>query len=174
MKETLTILVGPSGSGKTTWARSHSNTDTVHLSSDEIRGELFGHQDWQYSNSYLRKLGYSYDEVGEMTPKDKKKICTKKVFEIMMDRTEDVLWAGRNVIYDATDLTVANRRLLIDKFKSVPGVEIECVVFETNKETCKRRNQEREYPVPDFIIDNQFNLFEYPTPDEGFTRILTA
>ena len=78
----LILRVGISGSGKTTYARRQlisTLTNAVHLSSDEIRRELYG---------------------DEATQKDH-----KAVFEIMHDRTVSLLQSGKTVTFDATNLT---------------------------------------------------------------------
>ena len=82
----LIYMVGVAGSGKSTIAMrfaSHMKEEVVLLSSDAIRGEIYG------------------DENCQKNP--------GRVFDIMHQRTVDALSQGISVIYDATNLSCKRR-----------------------------------------------------------------
>ena len=85
----LILLVGIPGAGKTTYAKNYieQNANTLHLSSDAIRKELYG------------------DEAAQGNPSD--------VFSLMQKRAIEALNNGQNVIYDATNTTRKDRASII-------------------------------------------------------------
>lgn len=91
-KPELCIMIGLPGSGKDTIAKDiqERNENSIILSSDEIRNELFGYEN-QDNNS--------------------------EVFKEMNKRCLDALKEGKNVIYNATNLSYKRRKSLIDDMK---------------------------------------------------------
>jgi len=79
------MLVGLPGSGKTSFALSLKDKYDI-ISSDSIRKELYGSERIQENNN--------------------------KVFEIMRKRAIEALKSGKNVIYDATNMTRKFRKAL--------------------------------------------------------------
>ena len=84
MQPIFTMLVGIPGAGKSTWAKKNINTNTRYFSSDEIRKELYGDENFQGDPA--------------------------EVFSVMQRRTVESLKSGFNVIYDATNVSRKNRR----------------------------------------------------------------
>lgn len=85
------MLIGLPGSGKSTWAEKYltNSGNTVIISSDKIRKELFGDENSQEDNT--------------------------RVFHEMEIRTLDYLNKGVYVIYDATNVVRKRRKALLDK-----------------------------------------------------------
>ncbi len=136
------MMIGISGSGKTTYAHSLSQNAVV-LSSDEIRKELYGKE----------------EEQGDPA----------KVFELMFNRTMAALRAGKDVIYDATNVVRKRRVALLQKLpKETFKV---AVVVATPIQECLDRNKERERRVPRDVIMKQLRSFEVPLESEGFNHI---
>lgn len=81
----LEILIGLPGSGKSTYAKEEheSNSNSVYLSSDKIREELYGNESIQGN--------------------------PVEVFTLMQSRAIEALKSGRDVFYDATNLTRKDR-----------------------------------------------------------------
>ena len=106
-KPTLWIMCGLSGSGKSTIARqiANENPNTVIVSSDAIREELTGNYEDQQHN--------------------------EEVFKIFHDRIRKNLENKKNVIADATNLTMKSRRAIMMK---VNGLEVHkvCVVIQSH------------------------------------------
>lgn len=136
----LYILVGIPSSGKDTWA--HERSDAIIHSSDSIRAELYG------------------DESIQGDP--------NKVFSIMLKRTIQDLKDGKNVIYNATNVSRKSRKNILGAAKKVETI---AVVFATPVEICKKRNRGRARKVPEEVFDKMLRRFELPVIEEGFDRI---
>lgn len=86
---TLNIIIGIPGSGKSNYAKKYLLTNnSVYLSSDDIRVELYGFED------------QTHNDV---------------VFETMKKRTLNALKEGKDVIYDATNLNKKRRGGIINE-----------------------------------------------------------
>ena len=140
---TIFVYIGLPASGKSThareWAATHSNS--IHLSSDAIREELYG------------------DACIQGDP--------NKVFSIMLRRAREAIAEGLDVLYDATNVTHKNRRSILQ----IPNVTFVARMFIVSVEECKRRNSERARKVPDSVIDRMVRQFQPPCEWEGFGRI---
>ena len=81
----LEILIGLPGSGKSTYYKEEckSNSNSVYLSSDKICEELYGNESIQGN--------------------------PVEVFTLMQSRAIEALKSGRDVFYDATNLTRKDR-----------------------------------------------------------------
>lgn len=146
-KPTMWVLVGLSGSGKSTIATqiANENPNTVIVSSDAIREELTGNYEDQEHN--------------------------EEVFKIFHDRIRKNLENKKNVIADATNLTMKSRRAIMMK---VNGLNIRkvCVIIPKPFKQCKKDNLHREHPVPDFVLDKQIRKYQIPFYEEGFDEII--
>lgn len=141
----LILLVGIPGSGKTTYAKDYIEqaANTVHLSSDAIRKELYG------------------DESIQGNPAD--------VFSLMQKRAVEALNNGQNVLYDATNITRKDRASIINicpKF-----AKIECHIIWAPIEVCIERDAERNRTVGKEVIDRMLKKFQAPYYDEGIDEI---
>jgi predicted kinase len=145
-RPSLILLVGIPGSGKTTYAEKYikENPNTVHLSSDKIREELWGNEATQGDNS--------------------------EVFSLMQYRDIDALNNGQSVVYDATNITRKDRSYIIalcPKF-----AKIECHIIWASIETCIERDAARERTVGKEVIDRMLKRFQAPYYDEGIDKII--
>ena len=142
----LILLVGIPGSGKTTYAieyaRIHNNT--VHLSSDLIRAELYG------------------DESTQGDP--------VKVFSLMQKRAVDALNSGKSVLYDATNMTRKDRAGIISACPR--HAQIEAHIIWCPIETCVERDANRDRTVGRAVIDKMLKRFQAPYYDEGIDEIV--
>lgn len=144
-RPTLILLVGIPGVGKTTYAKNYIEKvpDTIHLSSDAIRAELYG------------------DESIQGNPAD--------VFSLMQKRAIEALNDGKDVLYDATNITRKDRACIIDicpKF-----VKIECCIIWAPIEECIERDATRDRTVGKEVIDKMLKKFQAPYYDEGIDKI---
>ena len=141
----LILLVGPPGCGKSTYARDYisNHFDTIHLSSDLIRKELWGDEAIQGDNS--------------------------EVFSLMQTRAIEALNNGQNVVYDATNITRKDRSYII---KLCPKfVQIEAHIVWASIEMCIERDAARERTVGKEVIDKMLKKFQAPFIDEGIDEI---
>lgn len=144
-RPSLILLVGVPGSGKTTYAKNYieRNPNTIHLSSDAIRKELYG------------------DENIQGNPGD--------IFALMQKRAIEALNNGRNVVYDATNVTRKDRASIIGVCPKF--VKIECHIIWAPIETCVERDSTRERTAGRGIIDRMLKRFQAPYYDEGIDVI---
>lgn len=144
-RPTLILLVGICGSGKSTYAKKYieQHDNTIHLSSDSIRAELWGDEATQGDNN--------------------------EVFSLMQSRAIEALNNGQSVVYDATNITRKDRSYIIalcPKF-----VKIECHIIWAPIETCIERDSARERTVGKEVIDRMLKRFQAPYYDEGIDEI---
>lgn len=142
------MMVGLSGSGKSTFASKYdvrnSHLDTRRISTDLIRARICGD--------------------------DKDQSRNNEVFEIAHKKIIDSLKSNYNVIFDATNLTIKDRRSILQKIKNMPCTK-RCVIMATPIDICRERNNVRDRVVPDDVITRQVNKFEIPFYEEGFDYI---
>ena len=141
----LILLVGIPGSGKTTYAEKYvnNNDNTIHLSSDVIRAELWGNEATQGDNN--------------------------EVFSLMQSRAIESLNNGKNVIYDATNINRRDRSYIISicpKF-----VKIEAHVIWAPIETCIEHDAARERTVGSDVIHKMLKRFQPPYYDEDIDEV---
>ena len=141
----LYFMCGLPGSGKSTWLEDHKKelNFTIH-SSDSIRAELSDESD-QSQNDL--------------------------VFTILHNRIKEDLLNGKNVSYDATNLSRKRRiNFINNELRDIPCEKI-CVLFATPIGICKRNNLKRERKVPEEVIDRMVKNFEVPAYCESWDDI---
>ena len=145
-RPSLILLVGIPGSGKTTYAEKYieENPNTVYLSSDKIRKELWGDEATQGDNN--------------------------EVFSLMQSRAITALNNGQSVVYDATNVTRKDRSYIITLCPKF--AKIECHIIWAPIETCIERDAARERTVGKEVIDRMLKRFQAPYYDEGIDEII--
>lgn len=144
-RPSLILLVGIPGSGKTTYAKKYieEHPSIVHLSSDDIRKELYG------------------DESIQGNPSE--------VFTLMQKRAVEFLNNGQSVVYDSTAVTRKDRAGIIAACPKF--VKIECHIIWAPIETCIERDASRKRTVGKEVIDRMLKRFQAPYYDEGIDEI---
>jgi predicted kinase len=144
-RPTLILLCGIPGSGKTTYAKKYieEHDGTIHISSDEIRQELWGDEATQGDNN--------------------------EVFSLMQSRTIETLNNGQSIVYDATNITRKDRFYIISLCPKF--VKIECHIIWAPIETCIERDATRKRTVGKDVIDRMLKRFQSPWYDEGIDEI---
>lgn len=144
-RPSLILTVGIPGSGKTKYAEKYikEHTNTIHLSSDLIRKELWGDEATQGDNS--------------------------QVFSLMQSRAIEALNNGQSVVYDATNITRKDRSYIISLCPKF--VKIECHIIWAPIETCIERDAARKRTVGKEVIDRMLKRFQAPYYDEGIDEI---
>lgn len=142
--QTFFMTIGLPGSGKSTWAAMQK--DCIVLSSDDYREKLFGDATDQTHNA--------------------------EVFNALRKDTVKYLEEGRNVIYDATNMSIKDRNSILRDILHLFDVCTIAVVFATPVEVCKERNKNRSRVVPDFVYDKMIKRFEFPLLAEGFDDVV--
>lgn len=142
-KPTFLMLVGLPGSGKSTYIEKYCENCTVH-SSDAIREELSGDVNNQNINA--------------------------QVFETLHKRIKADLIAGKNTVYDATNISWKRRKAFLQELSSIDCWK-DCLLMATPFELCVERNNLRERKVPYFVIERMYKNFDIPWYNEGWDNI---
>lgn len=145
-KPTFLMLVGLPGSGKSTYIEKYCENCTVH-SSDAIREELSGDVNNQNINA--------------------------QVFETLHKRIKADLIAGKNTVYDATNISWKRRKAFLQELSSIDCWK-DCILMATPFELCVERNNLRERKVPYFVIERMYKNFDIPWYNEGWDTIEIA
>jgi predicted kinase len=138
------MLGGLPGSGKSSCAKKLKEqlaVPSVIISSDGVRGELYGDESVQGDNSRL--------------------------FEIVHQRIADALEQGNNVIFDATNLVRKHRVTLLEKLKRF-DIKKGYILLATDLKTCLERNNNRNRVVDKQVIIRMLKTFNVPLSTEGW------
>ena len=147
----LFMFVGLPGSGKSTLAAHSVVNDknggfhypVVH-SSDKIREELYGDADDQEHNA--------------------------EVFNELHKRIRNDLASGKDVIYDATNLSKKRRVGYLKELRKIRCKRI-CIAVMTPYEVCIRNNQNRDRQAPRSAMERMYKSWCPPALHEGFDEI---
>lgn len=139
------MMVGLPGSGKSIKAYELAERFNAGIhSSDEIRKEFFDDVNCQDNNG--------------------------KIFEVLHSRVIADLQAGKNTIYDATNINYKRRREFLQKLFKVPCQKV-CVFMATPFDTCVERNRLRERVVPYDVLARMYKTIWVPYYYEGWDHI---
>ena len=142
---TLTLMVGLPACGKTTYTKTKIDSRTKILSSDDIRKELFGFEENQENNDLIFKTLYS--------------------------RARNFLIQGKDVLIDATNCNVENRKKALSNFENL-NIRRKAIVIENPIEICIKQDSSRRRVVGEKVIREFAETFSYPTREEGFDEIV--
>lgn len=138
------MMIGIAGSGKSYHAaRLAKESNAIIVSSDAIRGELFGDENDQNHNA--------------------------QVFEEVHRRVLAALREGRNVIYDATNLSAKRRKAFLTQVPA--GVFKSAYLIATDYDLILKQNASRERKVPENVIRSMYLRLQMPRKSEGWDSI---
>lgn len=147
----LFLTVGCPSSGKSTYIRE--NVDTLFenptiVSRDEIRFSLLEDED-----DYFKK--------------------EKEVFRLFVQKANEAIAAGGDVILDATHITKKSRNKILSQLNLNGVAEVVGLVFDTPLEECLKTNEQRKGRayVPSSVIEQMYNQIE--KIDLGFDKYFT-
>ena len=144
-KPTMTMMVGLPASGKSTYAKEIAKeNNAIVLSSDAIRWELFGDETDQGHN--------------------------QKVFQELHKRAKEWLCAGRDVVYDATNISSKRRRAFLNELTKIDYIK-NCVIIATPYEQCLKNNRDRARQVPEWVIERMYRKWQTPHWFEGWDNV---
>lgn len=163
---TLYVMVGIPASGKSTATAALVEKGAVVISSDLIRKELFGDENTQYTEEWLKDQNYD----GAPDTRSKEVFSNGKVFDLVFKTASEKLGAGTDVILDSTACSRNFRRRMLDHIKNADRRV--CLVMAVSFEVCCARNRQRERVVPDEAMKRIAGNFEFPSEAEGFDEIV--
>ena len=146
-KPTLVTMIGLPGSGKSTIANqlAEDNPNTLVFSSDAYRKNLLGDENDQSNNELIFKTMHK-------------------------DIRENIL-IGKNCIVDATNVTLKDRRRILDIVKDLAVHKVAYFV-DTPHDECWNRDKARERSVGFGVIHKFLRSFQFPQRFEGFDQII--
>ncbi len=139
----LIVLSGVPGSGKSYFSKLLRKKKTGHvyiISSDALRDLVTGSQKNLSEDKLMWAMFY---DLAKVYAKDPKGI----------------------VVLDATNRSKEYRVDSVRELKSYFG-EAELVIFDIPKEVVLKQNLERDFPVPEHVIQEYFDFFEPPQKEE--------
>lgn len=145
-KPEVVITCGPSGSGKSTWVQELGEEWGV-VSMDDIRAEIAGDASDQSMNGQVRQEA--------------------------QERMREVLREDGKVVWDATSLR-RDYRTRISSIAKDYGGSVTIVVFNPDKETCLKANEQRDRTIPSSVIKDQFKKGQWPRSSEYCDVIVTV
>lgn len=149
----LFLMMGLAGSGKSFIAETlvtKKNDEFVKPiihSSDALRAELYGDENNQKHNGDL--------------------------FNELHRRIKDDLRNGKDVVYDATNISKKRRRGFLQELKNINCHKV-CICVLTPYELILQQNRIRDKKVPEYVIKKMYLSWCPPAMDEGFDNIVLA
>lgn len=149
----LFMMEGLAGSGKSFIAetlvtkRNGEFVKPIIHSSDALRAELYGDENNQEHNGDL--------------------------FNELHRRIKEDLRNGKDVIYDATNISKKRRRAFLQELTHIECHKV-CVCVLTPYEVVLQQNSSRERKVPEDAIKRMYLSWSPPAMDEGFDNIVLA
>lgn len=135
----LIVLSGVPGSGKSFFSQRFKELRNGHVyivSSDEIRDKVAGSQRDLSQDKLVWKLFYGMTHIYGMDEEG-------------------------TVILDATNSICKYRVSIVEPFRKLYK-EIDLVAFDIDKDIVRKQNKERDYPVPDDVLEMLIEKYEGP------------
>lgn len=147
VKPRLIVMVGLPASGKSSYAKKlekENPANTIVISSEAIREEICGSVEDQSKNG--------------------------EVFRIFHERIRRNLEKKKDVIADATNITMKSRRAILNRVNGL-DVHKECYIMSKPFGYCLEDNKDREHPVPERVLYKQLFKFQIPFYEEGWDYV---
>lgn len=136
---TVYLMSAVAGSGKDTWI-SNNLEGIPTISLDDIRRE------------------------NKVKPTDKK--GNGRVIQIAKDKAKVFLRKKKSFIWNGTNITRQMRKQLVDLFM-IYGADVEIVYIEVPYKTLLKQNSNREYKVPEKVVEKMIRNREVPVYSEA-------
>ena len=116
---------------------------------------------------------YSSDDIRALTGlKDADKTDNSKLFAEINRQVINDLAEGKNVVYDATNLSAKKRRGFLKQLSKLK-IEKICVLVLRQFVNCVNANEMRKKPVPYQDMRRMYLSFQIPSYTEGWDKIIT-
>lgn len=134
----VNVMCALPGSGKDSYIQKHLNLPVLSL--DDIRRE------------------------NKIDPTDKKK--NGQVIQLGKEKAKEFMRAKQSFVFNATNITRDMRSKWISLFTEY-GARIKIIYIEVPYKVLLSQNHNREYKVPEKVIESMINKLEIPTPSEA-------
>jgi len=151
-KQTLIIITGIPGSGKSTVAKQ--------LRDGEIEG-------FEYLNSNNTEILSSDECRRQLLGDEKDQSDNKRVFDFLKMKMVGFIKTGYNVIIDATNINMKERKGYLDLVKRYDLRKVAYVVNEPFDICVERAAKRAERPLPKEVLFKIMSRFQCPQPFEG-------
>lgn len=155
-RQTLIIMTGIPGSGKSTIAK--------YLRDGEMEG-------FEYLNSNNTEILSSDECRKQLLGDEKDQSDNKRVFDFLKMKMVGFIKAGYNVIIDATNINMKERRGYLDLVKRYDLRKVAYVVNEPFNECEERAAKREERPLSKEILFKIMSRFQCPQSFEGLEVI---
>lgn len=146
-KPSLIVMVGLPGSGKSTAAIELADIGNAKIfSSDDYRDKLLGDENDQSNNQLVFDTLYK-------------------------DMIDCILISGQNVIFDATNITIKDRKRCLDKLSKY-AINKVAYFMDTPYEQCIENDKNRSRSVGIDVISKFIAKFQFPQKYEGFDIVI--
>jgi predicted kinase len=149
MKKVI-VGIGMPGSGKTTLLKDFAlKYNYSYICPDDIRFEMTGNSSDQSRNNDVWNEAYK--------------------------RLEDEIKKDSTVVFDSTMANQRDRKIFIEKAKKFGAQKIQGVYIDVPIKIAKKRNENRERVVPNFVLDRMSHNLEKMPPNilDGFDSVFT-
>lgn len=136
---TVYLMSAVAGSGKDTWI-SNNLEGIPTISLDDIRRE------------------------NKVKPTDKKR--NGQVIQMAKEKAKEFLREKKSFIWNGTNITRQMRKQLVDLFMTY-GADVEIVYIEVPYKTLLKQNSDREYKVPENVVEKMIRNREVPVYSEA-------
>jgi len=141
----LTVMIGVPASGKSYWAKYIADEkDSILIEADDVRKEVFGNR--QTKEAHIEVFAY----------------CHRLIKDSLSD--------GKDVVFDATNLSHKHRKRFIDIAKTC-GADVSAVLVASPWHECLDSNESRERVVPTDVMEGMRKNFVPPFMAEGWDNI---
>ena len=155
-RQTLIIITGIPGSGKSTIAK--------RLRDGEIEG-------FEYLNSNNTEILSSDECRKQLLGDEKDQSDNKRVFDFLKMKMVGFIKTGYNVVIDATNINMKERRGYLDLVKRYDLRKVAYVVNEPFDRCEERAAKREERPLPKEVLFKIMSRFQCPQPFEGLEVI---
>lgn len=142
MTNEIRMLCGLQGSGKSTYAK-------------------------QFKKNNPEFIILSSDEYRKEHPD----FNNGEIFSLLYKDMNKYLKEGKSIIYDATNITLKDRKKMFGAIKE-PVDDIIAIIVNTPYDECLKNNKKRENPIPSEALERYYHNFQIPFKEEGFNDII--
>lgn len=116
----------------------------------------------------FKKKGYSI--VSDKTSYEEINKEGKDNYKESFQNIKELLSMGKNVLYDAPNITYRKRHALLNEIKDIDCKKT-CIVVAVPYEECIKRNQKRKDGIPYTMLHEMYQSWETPYFYEGWDKI---